>query len=372
MDIVVKILCAVPALALVFGLWPVLLGCTLGFKKWIDRYIVGFCAVQALFFIVYIPAILFGWPSRTLTGVAAGVISLVGLLGSWLRYYAAADKRSLLGVCRPSFAYFKNPLFDAAIVIVLYQVARYVIKQPYIYGDDVTYITMITDYVDTNAIYVKTWTGQVEPLPLSAVSFKYVFTSYYPFLGSISILSGLHPLILCKTVLPVIYVPVHYLIVFRIGQYLFGDENDVRVGVEKQSVFMFFYVLLIEFGQISYYTISRRLMIWVWNSKSDCFCLLLVPLFFYTFMLLTDRVETERVLGDTSLFYRQFLIAVIALACNSATLMGLIMSAIVMGVWFVIAAFRLKKPSVLFTSLWTLVPHVVTAVILFSYWQVAY
>ena len=364
MDIVVKILCAVPALVLVFGLWPVLLGCTLGFKRWIDRYIVGFCAVQALFFVVYIPAIIFGWSSRLLTGVAAVVISLVGLLGSWLRYSAAADKRSFLGVCRPSFDYFKNPLFDIAVVIVVYQVARYVVKQPYIYGDDVTYITMITDFVDTNAIYVKTWVGQAEALPLSAISFKYVFTSYYPFLGSISILSGLHPLILCKTVLPVIYVPVHYLIVFRIGVYLFGNETDSCVLIQKHSVFMFFYVLLIEFGQISYYTISRRLMIWVWNSKSDCFCLLLIPLFFYTFMLLTDRVETSRVLGETSLFYRQMVVAVIALACNSATLMGLIMSFIVMGIWFVIAAFRLKKPSVLFTSLWTLVPHVVTAVLL--------
>ena len=229
---------------------------------------------------------------------------------------------------------------------------------------------MITDIVDTNAIYTKTWAGQIDPMPLAEVSFKYVFTSYYPFLSSISILSGLHPLILCKTVIPVFYVPIHYLIIWRIGKFVFSDTEDEKKRREKQSVFMFFYVILIEFGQISYYTLSRRLMIWVWNSKSDCFCLLLIPLFFYTYIFLTENDESERLLGKTKLFYRQMLVAIIALACNSSTLMGLIMSAIVMGIWFVIAAFRQKKPAVFFTSLWTIIPHIITVLllVLFTGW----
>ena len=187
----------------------------------------------------------------------------------------------------------------------------------------------------------------------------------------ISIITGLHPLILCKTVLPVFYVPIHYLIIWRIGGFIFSNAADEKTLKDKRSVFMFFYVLLIEFGQISYYTISRRLMIWVWNSKSDCFCLLLIPLFFYTYLFLTENEETEKILGKTRLFYRQFLIALIALSCNSSTLMGLIMSAIVMGIWFVIAAFRLKRPSVFFSSLWTYVPHVITGVllVLFTGWS---
>ena len=365
--VVLSVIRAVFALLIIFVVWPLLLGAALGLKRNIDRYIIGFCSVQALFFLVYIPAILMSWSSMTLTIVGAIVISLAGIIGAGLRLYKSKDKKEYIALTKPDFSFFKNPYFDIALAIVIYQVVRYVVKQPYIYGDDVTYITMITDFVDTNAIYTKTWTGQIDPTPLSEISFKYVFTSYYPFMGMISILTGLHPLILCKTVIPIFYVPIHYLIVWRIGKYLFGGKEDEKDRNSKQSVFMFFYVLLIEFGQISYYTMSRRLMIWIWNSKSDCFCLLLVPLFFYTYLLLTEQEETEKILGKTKLFYRQFLIMMIAVACNSSTLMGLIMSAIVMGIWFIIAAFRLKKPSIFFTSLWTLIPHIITALLLLSF-----
>ena len=365
--VVLSVIRAVLVLLIIFGVWPLLLGAALGLKRNIDRYIIGFCAEQALFFLVYIPAILLSWSSMALTITAAIIITLAGVIGAGLRLYKSKDKKEYIALTKPDFSFFKNPYFDIALGIVIYQVVRYIVKQPYIYGDDVTYITMITDFVDTNAIYTKTWAGQIDPTPLSEISFKYVFTSYYPYMGMISILTGLHPLILCKTVIPIFYVPIHYLIIWRIGKYLFGGKDDEKDRNSKQSVFMFFYVLLIEFGQISYYTMSRRLMIWVWNSKSDCFCLLLVPLFFYTYLLLTEQEETEKILGKTKLFYRQLLIAIIAVACNSATLMGLIMSAIVMGIWFIIAAFRLKKPSLFFSSLWTLIPHVITAVFLLMF-----
>ena len=371
MNICLEILKAIPALALIFVIWPLLLGAALGLKKNIDRYIIGFCAVQALFFIVYIPAVLLSWSSTALSVVAAIVITVAGAAGTGLRFFKHNNKKEFVALAKPDLNYLKNPYFDIGLIVVILQVIRYVVKQPYIYGDDVTYITMVTDIVDTNAIYTKTWVGQIDPTPLSEISFKYVFTSYYPFIGMISIITGLHPLILCKTVLPVFYVPIHYLIIWRIGGFIFSNAADEKTLKDKRSVFMFFYVLLIEFGQISYYTISRRLMIWVWNSKSDCFCLLLIPLFFYTYLFLTENEETEKILGKTRLFYRQFLIALIALSCNSSTLMGLIMSAIVMGIWFVIAAFRLKRPSVFFSSLWTYVPHVITGVllVLFTGWS---
>lgn len=367
MDIFFGILKAIPALALVFVIWPLLLGSALGFKKNLDRYIIGFCSVQALFFLIYIPAILLGWSSLALTIVAAVVISLTGIAGAGIRLYRYNDKKEFIALTKPDLSFFKNPYFDIALVVIIYQVVRYIIKQPYIYGDDVTYITMITDFVDTNAIYTKTWAGQIDPIPLTEVSFKYVFTSYYPFLGSISILTGLHPLILCKTVIPVFYVPIHYLIIWRIGEYVFSDTEAEKKRREKQTVYMFFYALLMEFGQISYYTLSRRLTIWIWNSKSDCFCLLLIPLFFYIYLLIAESVEAEKLLINTKLAYKQLIIVIIAIACNSATLMGLVMSAIIMGVWFVIIAFRLKKPSVFLLSLWTFIPHILTVTLIYLF-----
>ena len=366
-EIVLMFIKSVPALMLVFIFWPLGLGAGLGLKKNIDRYLIGFAAVQAIFFICYIPAILNSWSSRTLTAVGAITISILAIGGVALRLAKSRNKKEFLALQKPNYKYIKNPFFIGALVIILYELYIYVFKEPWIYGDDVTYMKLVTDFVDTNAIYTKTWAGQVSPTPLSRVSFKYVFTSYYPFLGMISILTGLHPLILCKTVIPIFYLPIHYLITWRIGNYLFGEEKDESKLIEKKSLFMFFYAILIEFGHISYYTMSRRVTIWIYNSKSDCFTLLLPALFFYTFLFLTEKTETEGILTNTKLIYRQFLIMLIALASISSTTMGLLMSPIIMGIWYLIAAFRMKKPSLFFTSLWTFIPHIITGLLLIEF-----
>ena len=260
---------ALSALILIFIIWPIALGVCLGFKKNIDRYIIGFCAVQALFFVMYIPAILFAWSSRALAFSATTVITSISIIGVLIRYRNASSLHELLSIGKPNFSYLKNPFFIIAITIVLYEMWTYAVKEPYIYGDDDTYIRLVTNIVDTNTIYLKDWTGQIEPNLLSNYSFKSVFTSYYPFLSSISILSGLHPLILCKTVIPLVYLPIHYLIVLRIGLYLFDSSVDNKT--DKLSVFMFFYSILIEWGLISYYTISRRLTIWIYNRNLIAF-----------------------------------------------------------------------------------------------------
>ena len=357
MELILPLIKSIPALLLVFFIWPLALGAGLGLKKNLDRYLVGFAAVQAVFYLVYFPAVAFSWSSRTLVFAAAAVITLAAIAGAAVRLLKADNRKEFLALNKPDFSFFKNPFFICALLVIAYEMWTYAVKEPYIYGDDFTYVRLITDFIDTDTIYVKHWTGQASAAPLADIDYKYVFTSYYPFLGMISVISGLHPLILCKTVIPLIYIPVHYLIVWRIGSYLLGQDK------EKRSLFLFFYAVLIEFGQISYYALSRRVTIWIYNSKSDCFCLLLIPLFFYTYLLLRDDQD----IAPAKLWQRLLIIGTIALACNSSTLMGMIMSAMIIGIWAVITAFRAKKVSVIFSSLITLVPHAITALLILKF-----
>lgn len=357
MELILPLIKSIPALLLIFLIWPMTLGAGLGLKKNIDRYIVGFCSVQAVFYLVYFPAVVFSWSSRTLVFTAAAVITLVSVAGAGVRLLKADDRKEFLALNKPDLSILKSPFFICALLVIAYEMWTYAVKEPYIYGDDVTYVRLITNFIDTDTIYVKYWAGQAAATPIADIDYKYVFTSYYPFLGMISILTGLHPLVLCKTVIPLIYIPVHYLIVWRIGSYLFGEAK------EKRSLFLFFYAVLIEFGQISYYALSRRVTIWIYNSKSDCFCLLLIPLFFYTYILLKNEPDT----APSKIWQRLLIIGTIALACNSSSLMGMIMSGMIIGIWAVIIAFRSKKASVLFTSLFTLVPHAITALLILKF-----
>ncbi len=367
MELALMIIRALPALILVFLIWPLTLGAGIGLKKNLDRYLVGFAAVQALFFIVYIPAIALAWSSRTLTYSATVLISVIGIGGAIIGCLRSTSPRDFFALKIPSFAFLKNVFFCGTLLILIYELWTYVHREPWIYGDDVSYITLITRFVDTDAIYTKTSTEQVEMMLLENVSFKAVFTSYYPFLGMISILSNLHPLVLCKTVVPLVYLPVHFLIVWRFGNYLFRNEKDERNRVKRQSIFFFFYAILIEFGQISYYTMSRRVTIWIYNSKSDFLTLLLPILFFYTFIFLVEKEENEFTWSRSNLFKRLLIITILAIACNSSTLMGVLMSPIIMGIWYIVAALKHKKASILVLSLWTFIPHIVTGILLICF-----
>ncbi len=358
---------ALPALILIFFIWPITLGAALGIKENIDRYLIGFAAVQALFFLVYIPAICFFWSSRVLTYTAALLITIVGVGGALLRYNRSSSRKSFLAITKPNITYFKNPFFLLAIGIILYEMWIYLTKEPYIYGDDTTYISLITQIVDTDAIYTKWWTGQIENTPINEISIKYVFTSYYPFISMMSVLSGIRPLILCKTIIPLFYVPIHYLIVWRICRSLFDSENDLKSKIKKESCCYFLYTLLIEMGQISYYAFSRRVTIWIYNNKSNCFCLLLVILFFYTYILISENENCDRLLIDNRPINKKLVIIIIAIACNSASLMGVLFSAIIVFQWMLIVAIKKKDMRIFTSNISVLLPHIVTLIVLACY-----
>lgn len=53
MDLAIMLIKALPALILIFFIWSLTLGAGLGLKRNIDRYIIGFAAVHAHFFLAY-------------------------------------------------------------------------------------------------------------------------------------------------------------------------------------------------------------------------------------------------------------------------------------------------------------------------------
>ena len=111
MEIALMFLKSLPVLLLAFLCWPFTLGVALGVKRHTDRYIIGFAAMQALFFIIYIPAILFGWSTRTLSITAAAVITVAGVAGTLIRYFTSDNKQEIFRVNKPDPKFFKNPYF---------------------------------------------------------------------------------------------------------------------------------------------------------------------------------------------------------------------------------------------------------------------
>ena len=116
-----------PALILMFFIWPMTLGAALGVKKNLDRYLIGLAAVQALFFLVYIPAILFSWTFRTLSYSAAVLITAAGITSTAIRYMKADSKSAFIAWHKPDFRCLKNPCFLIAVAVIYFLMARILI-----------------------------------------------------------------------------------------------------------------------------------------------------------------------------------------------------------------------------------------------------
>ena len=84
------------------------------------------------------------------------------------------------------------------IVFIFIPIIILAFYTPHIYGDDTTYITMVNDILSSDTLYlIDTHTGE----PVSWILSKYSLSSYWTWIAYLAEISGLHPLILCKTVL---------------------------------------------------------------------------------------------------------------------------------------------------------------------------
>jgi hypothetical protein len=143
---------------------------------------------------------------------------------------------------------------------------------PHIYGDDKTYITMVNDILSTNRLYLTNVNTGGEDGWLLA---KYALSSYWTWVAYIAKITGIHPLILCKTVLGLIFVPTSYAIQGLFADFLFyGDRR-------KTNIFLLLVVLVSLFGGFSGYTVTFRLYTWVWQSKAFLAIIVLPFLLYY-------------------------------------------------------------------------------------------
>ncbi|MEE0956372.1 MAG: DUF6077 domain-containing protein [Eubacterium sp.] len=350
---------SVLTLFLVFLFFPFMLGKLSTVKNRIGQYLTGYAAMQAVFFLVYV---IVSFLDDSL--VTAGILYLILLcaLSAFqifrevrggrrknLRVVSHEDMGAPSGIRGfahrlirkegreagrfgdAAIRYLTNIWFLLALVLILYQIFRNITTEPAIYGDDSFYIQYVTKMAADRSF---------EPYGLMnaglsyGVNYKHILTSYYKWLSFVSMFTGVHPLVLCKTLLAVLHLALVYLSAWRIGAYLFSDQKNPVMG---RSLYLLFYTILIEWGYISYYTFSRRALLWVWNSKSLAFCIFLPYLALMTYVLLVRKEKmTEIVTEKRSSLWKALLILTLTIACGSATLMGVLLSAILLVFYFAI------------------------------------
>lgn len=157
------------------------------------------------------------------------------------------------------------------MLIILGELVFIVFHKPYIYGDDSFYVSMINDTVERNSFY------ELEPsvgaINTDVIPEKYYFTAYYQFVAMICVITNIHPLIMCKTILAVIYCILSSIVIWLQCELYCSNKYE-------RAILFFIITMLVLFGNYSYYTMARRVFAWNYNSKSVLFTIILPYLFY--------------------------------------------------------------------------------------------
>lgn len=293
-------------LLLVLGIFPILLGTLLSVHIRRDNsntitfsYFMGLTEMIAFMQLISVPMTLgkvsFSVLYRSYTFVMLCMLILAVVLRRkyiWKMVQRAAGR---IRVADSKWWIVIVFIFIPIIILAFYT--------PHIYGDDTTYITMVNDILSSDTLYlIDTHTGE----PVSWILSKYSLSSYWTWIAYLAEISGLHPLILCKTVLLFFFIPMSYAVYGLLAAHLFCNSE------RRMLIFMGLLNLVQLFGGFSGYTTSFRLLTWVWQSKAFL-AIIVLPFLFYYCNLVFEKKTT---------LYEFFVLCLLIVATSSTTLTG--------------------------------------------------
>lgn len=168
-------------------------------------------------------------------------------------------------------------LFGLFLLLVLFQMYMAFTRASFD-GDDAYYgvQAVIAQQVDT--LYrVNPYTGRSAPLDVRHALALFPIWSAY--IGSVS---GFHATIICHSVLPLVLIPLTYLIYYQIGAVLFHKKKELL------PMFLVLISLWQIFGNISLYTTETFFLTRTWQGKSFAGNVV-IPAVVWIFLLLYEN-----------------------------------------------------------------------------------
>ena len=223
------------------------------------------------------------------------------------------------------------------IIIIAFQIYMYV-GYTHSDEDDAFCIATATTSVSTNTLFqINPYSGDT----YTAFPARYVLSPFPQMIAVISKLAGIHTLILAHTILPLILLPLSYVVFTLLGDELFKKNR------EKTAYFVLFVSLIQMFAFTSAYTQGTVLLFRIWQGKAVLASVLL-PFAFYLGIRLIER-ELEK--SDWVLFF------CLMLACCMVSFIGIMLGAIMAGVLGLLAAFYKKDFRILFKMIVCCIPN---------------
>lgn len=178
-------------------------------------------------------------------------------------------------------------------------------------ADDAYYIGTANTSLSTDTLFL------VEPdtgYPSYAVNTRYAFSAIMVFWAYLSKITGIHPLIIAHTIIPIVFIAISYILWWEVGKCLLK-------GNEKRWIFFLLLNVINVFGNTSVYTQSSFLLFRIWQGKA-LLPNIILPSFLYFFLMLFVNKSLNR---------QWFTIFVTVLAACCCSSMAVPLGAMVVG-----------------------------------------
>jgi len=217
----------------------------------------------AMAYVLYFP---FGFTGRSFHRyyqvyvIAVGIVILIGLL-FWRKQWIATVQRETKSL----IDYVKaHPLSLLFVAIVGLEVWRVVAFTQIHYSDDDTYIPLVNDILMSDQFFRVNFVDGRMLSGTYSLDMKYLLAGWFQFQAILCRFTGLHPLILIKTCLPIAIILLHYIVIWNFATVLRNEQKS-----DGFLYFMIVYALLMEvaWGQLST-SWSYYFLTWVWYGKA--------------------------------------------------------------------------------------------------------
>ena len=313
-------------------------------------YISGFLVLLAAFQLFAVPVVFldaFGFPwivkvftilTTLLTG--GGILAALHL---WRREGCIFQERVLLK--KKS----KIELIQWLIVAILIGFQLYMaLTRASFDGDDAYYVvqSVITDETDT--LYrILPYTGFSTSLDM-----RHAMAVFPIWIAYLARMTGIHATIVSHSILPMVLIPVTYLIYYEIGKVLFREKE------EQLPTYMIYICILHIFGNVSIYTNATFLLMRTWQGKS-MLANVVIPAIFMVVLWLFEG-EPEKRGKRNGLWFLLFFINVVAAMMSTASVF---LNTMLIGIMGLMLCIQEKNIKILFKMASCCIPCVVYALL---------
>ena len=291
------------------------------------RLLSGYVIEFAIFDLLALPGI---WLKASLHLI---VILYAVILAACMAVSLAWHKKNTLVILKGVFGIFrafrKNALLIVVMVLILLQTI-FVVTYQHIDDDDAFYVASAETSVATNTLMeIDPYTGDAyETLPR-----RYVFSPFMSWTATVSVLTGMKPVVMAHMVFPAVFVPLFYMVYGLFAELLKKKRTELHTGIFLLLVFV-----ITSFSNYSTHSQGRVLLTRVWQGKALLASVLLPAILWYALTFFQKGVRKR----DYIWFF------ILMTACCLVSQMGIMLGAVALGIMFLIYSWvnRSIKPMI--------------------------